>query len=214
MVHVLILLILLVFTSCSSVKSGHYVQVKESDTIDTLAKEFNLPKEKITEFNHGKVIKPGDWVFIPLKRGLLTQDNEPHAFDPNLYLRSGEYLWPVPSSSTISSGFGTRWGRAHEGVDIPGKIGSHIVAAAEGVVVYSGSEIGGYGNITVLAHRNGLFTVYAHAKKNFTRQGQRVYRGQVIAQIGMTGRTYGPHLHFEMRKNGEAIDPSSFIASN
>jgi murein DD-endopeptidase MepM/ murein hydrolase activator NlpD len=201
------------FCSCSSVKSGHYVQVKENDTIDSLAEEFHLPKEKISEFNHGKNVHPGDWVFIPLKRGVLDQDNGPHAFDPNLYLKSGEYLWPVPSSSTISSGFGSRWGKPHEGIDIPGKIGSHIVAAAEGIVVYSGSDIGGYGNITVIAHRNGFFTVYAHAKKNFTHQGQRVYRGQVIAQIGMTGRTYGPHLHFEMRKNGEAIDPSSFIAS-
>lgn len=214
MINIVVIFLLLVLTSCSSVKSGHYVQVQESDTIDSLAKEFNLSKEKISEFNHGKGIKPGDWVFIPLKRGVLVQGNEPHAFDPNLYLKSGEYLWPVPSSSTISSGFGSRWGKAHEGIDIPGKVGSHIVAAAEGVIVYSGSDIGGYGNITVIAHRNGFFTVYAHAKKNFTHQGQRVYRGQVIAQIGMTGRTFGPHLHFEMRRNGEAVDPSSFIASN
>lgn len=214
MTKIFLVFILLALTSCSSMKSGHYVQVKDNETIDTLAKEFNLPKEKISEFNHGKVFKPGDWVFIPLKRGLVAEVNEPHAFDPNVLLKSGEYLWPVPSSSTISSGFGSRWGKPHEGLDIPAKVGAHIVAAAEGVVVYSGSDIGGYGNITVLAHRNGLFTVYAHAKKNFTHKGQRVYRGQVIAQIGMTGRTYGPHLHFEMRKNGEAIDPSSFIASN
>jgi murein DD-endopeptidase MepM/ murein hydrolase activator NlpD len=114
----------------------------------------------------------------------------------------------------MSSSFGQRWGKTHQGIDIPGRIGSHIVAAAEGVVVYSGDEIGGYGNITVIAHKNGFFTVYAHAKENFTRQGQRVYRGQVIAQIGMTGRTYGPHLHFEVRKNGEAIDPTNYLAAN
>lgn len=214
MVKLVVLLFLVILTSCSSMKSGQYIQVKESDTIDSLAKEFHLPKEKIMEFNHGKSISPGDWIFIPTTHGILAQSNASHAFDPNLYLKSGEYLWPVPSSSTISSGFGTRWGKPHEGVDIPGKIGSHIVAAAEGVVVYSGKDIGGYGNITVIAHRNGFFTVYAHAKKNFTHEGQRVYRGQVIAVIGMTGRTYGPHLHFEMRKNGEAIDPSSYIAAN
>ena len=214
MQKILILIIILTISACSSVKSGHYVQIQPSDTIDSLAKEFNLPKEKISEFNHGKSVKPGEWVFIPLKRGVLVQASELHAFDPNLYLKSGEYLWPVPSSSTISSGFGTRWGRPHEGIDIPGKVGAHIVAASEGVIVYSGSEIGGYGNITVIAHRNGFFTVYAHARKNFTHKGQRVFRGQVIAEIGMTGRTYGPHLHFEMRKNGEAIDPSSFIAAN
>ena len=207
--------LILAFTvSCSSVNSGHYIQVKPTDTLDTLAKEFNVPKEKITESNAGKGITAGEWVFIPLKRGILAQDYEARPHDPKAYLKSGEFLWPVPSSNTISSGFGHRWGRAHEGIDISARIGSHIVAAAEGVVVYSGSEIGGYGNITVIAHKNGFFSVYAHAKSNFTHQGQRVYRGQVISQIGMTGRTTGPHLHFEIRKNGEAIDPANFLAVN
>lgn len=200
--------------SCSTMKSGHYIQVKNSDTVETLAKEFNVPKEKIIESNTGKEIAPGEWVFIPVKRGIMAQDFEARAFDPKAYLKSGEFLWPVPASTTISSGFGHRWGRSHEGIDISARVGSHIVAAAEGVVVYSGSEIGGYGNITVIAHKDGFFSVYAHAKTNYTHQGQRVYRGQVISQIGMTGRTTGPHLHFEIRKNGEAIDPTNFLAVN
>jgi murein DD-endopeptidase MepM/ murein hydrolase activator NlpD len=200
--------------SCSSMKSGHYIQMKATDTLDTLAREFDVPKEKITESNSGKPLLPGEWLFIPLKRGILVQDFEARPFDPKGLLKSGEFLWPVPASNTISSGFGHRWGRAHEGIDISARVGSHIVAAAEGVVVYSGSEIGGYGNITVIAHKNGFFSVYAHAKTNFTHQGQRVYRGQVISQIGMTGRTTGPHLHFEVRKNGEAIDPTNFLAVN
>lgn len=187
--------------------------VKESDTVETLAKEFNIPKEKIQAANPAKPIKSGEWVFIPLKRGVMG-DSDVQAFDPNHLLSSGEFLWPVPSSNRITSGFKMRWGRKHEGVDIGGRIGSHIVAAADGVVVYSGDEIGGYGNITVIAHKNGYFSVYAHAKSNFTTQGQRVYRGQVIAQIGMTGRSYGPHLHFEVRKNGQAIDPTDFLAAN
>lgn len=200
--------------SCSSVKSGHYIQLKPTDTLETLSREFNVPKEKIAESNSGQPIAPGNWVFIPLKRGVLVGDYGAHPFDPKDYLKSGEFLWPVPSSSSITSGYGHRWGRAHEGVDISAHVGAHIVAAAEGVVVYSGSEIGGYGNITVIAHKNGFFTVYAHAKNNFTHQGQRVYRGQVISQVGMTGRTTGPHLHFEIRKNGEAIDPTGFLAAN
>ncbi len=214
-IFILIILVLSsIISSCSTVKSGHYVQIKETDTLDSLATEFNIPKEKISESNIGKKIAPGEWVFIPLKRGVLSQDYDAKAYDPKTYLKSGEFLWPVPASNTLSSGFGHRWGRAHEGIDISSRVGSHIVAASEGVVVYSGNEIGGYGNITVIAHKNGFFTVYAHAKSNFTRQGQRVYRGQVIAQIGMTGRTTGPHLHFEIRKNGEAIDPTSFLAVN
>ncbi len=212
--NALLLMISLFAFACASVKSGHYVMVKPTDTIDSLAKEFNVPKEKIQASNTGKKIKSGEWVFIPLKRGILEQDIETRPFDPNHLLQSGEFLWPVPSSNRLSSNFGARWGRKHEGVDIPARVGSHIVAAAEGVVVYSGDEIGGYGNITVIAHKNGYFTVYAHAKENYTKQGQRVYRGQVIAQVGMTGRTYGPHLHFEVRKNGQAIDPTDFLAAN
>jgi len=212
--NALIYLSLFFTVACASVKSGHYVQLKNTDTLDTLAKEFDVPKEKIEASNAGKVIRPGEWVFIPLKRGVLQQEIVPRSFDPQQYLQTGEFLWPVPSSNRTSSGFGQRWGRNHEGMDIPGRVGSHIVAASEGVVVYSGNEIGGYGNITVIAHKNGFFTVYAHAKVNFTKNGQRVYRGQVIAQIGMTGRTYGPHLHFEIRRNGEAIDPAQYLATN
>lgn len=212
--NALLFLSLILSFACATVQSGHYVMVKPTDTIETLAKEFNVPKEKIQAANPTKPVKSGEWVFIPLKRGVLNQDNETRAFDPNQLLTSGEFLWPVPSSNKMSSAFGSRWGKKHEGVDIPGRVGSHIVAAADGVVVYAGDEIGGYGNITVIAHKNGYFTVYAHAKSNFTRQGQRVYRGQVIAQIGMTGRTYGPHLHFEVRKNGQSIDPTDFLAAN
>lgn len=211
--NVLLFLSLIFTFACASVQSGHYVMVKETDTVETLAKEFNVPKEKIQAANPAKPIKSGEWVFIPLKRGVMG-DSDVQAFDPNHLLSSGEFLWPVPSSNRITSGFKMRWGKKHEGVDIGGRIGSHIVAAADGVVVYSGDEIGGYGNITVIAHKNGYFSVYAHAKSNFTTQGQRVYRGQVIAQIGMTGRSYGPHLHFEVRKNGQAIDPTDFLAAN
>lgn len=209
-----IFLFFLFFYSCASVKSGHYVLLKTSDTIETLSKEFHISKEKIEESNKNKKIIAGEWVFIPIKRGVFNQEFKTHSFDPAHLLETGEFLWPVPSSNKMSSGFGSRWGKKHEGVDIPGHVGAHIVAAADGVVVYSGDEIGGYGNITVVAHKNGFFSVYAHALKNFTVKGQKVYRGQVIAQIGLTGRTYGPHLHFEVRKNGQAIDPTNFLANN
>ena len=212
--YIILIIVSFYTTSCSSIKSGHYVQLKSGDTIESLSSEFGLSKEKILDSNPGKAITPGEWIFIPLKRGILSQNHETRAIDPKLMIGSGSFAWPVPSSTVITSGFGQRWGRAHEGIDIAGRVGSHIVSSADGIVVYSGSEIGGYGNITVIAHKNGFFSIYAHAKINFTHQGQRVYKGQVISQIGMTGRTTGPHLHFEIRKNGEAIDPSSFLATN
>ena len=111
---ILVLFVSCFAVSCSSMKSGHYIQVKPSDTLDTLAREFNVPKEKISESNAGKNIAPGEWLFIPLKRGVLAQDFEAHPFDPKAYLKSGEFLWPVPASNTITSGFGHRWGRSLE----------------------------------------------------------------------------------------------------
>lgn len=209
------IILILFLTSCAgTVKSGHYVQLREKDNLETLAKEFNVSQDKIAEMNKDKAFRPGEWVFIPLKRGILENEKLLKALDPKKHFISGQFLWPVPGSSTISSGFGRRWGRMHEGLDISAKIGSTIVAVQDGVVIYSGDQIGGYGNITVIAHRDGLFTVYAHAKTNYTKEGQKVYKGQVIAEVGITGRSSGPHLHFEMRKNGEALDPADALVSS
>ncbi len=200
-------------------KSGKYVLVQNVNELEKIAQEYQTTKEEIIKINPDKEIKDGTWVYIPNDRGLVDQvrkvsSEAPTAKDPRQFFSQLGFLWPVPSSTTVSSNFGWRWGRPHQGMDIAARVGANIVAAADGVVVYQGDEIGGYGNITVLAHKGGYFTVYAHADKNFTREGQRVFRGQVIATVGMTGRTYGPHLHFEVRKNGEAIDPEKYLANN
>jgi len=195
-------------------KSGHYIKLGDSDSVEKIAEEYKVSKNALLEHNEGKNFIPGEWVFIPLQRGIIADLIHPSSFDPSKFIKSGEFLWPVPTSATISSGYGRRWGRMHEGVDIPAKIGASIVAAADGQVVYAGNEMGGYGNILVLAHKDGLFTVYAHVKKIIVDQGTKVFKGQVIALVGNTGRSSGPHLHFEVRKNGESMDPQTFIVSN
>lgn len=200
-------------------KSGQYVKIDSTTNLDSIAKNFNTTKEAILASNEGKSLDKGSWIFIPTDYGIVEQSRKvsstgaPTAKDPRQFFSDLGFLWPVPSSTNVSSNFGWRWGRPHQGIDIAARVGANIVAAQDGVVVYAGDEIGGYGNITVIAHRGGYFTVYAHAERNFTREGQRVHRGQVIATVGMTGRTYGPHLHFEVRKNGEAIDPEKYLAS-
>jgi murein DD-endopeptidase MepM/ murein hydrolase activator NlpD len=120
----------------------------------------------------------------------------------------------VPSHKSISSNFGARWGRHHDGIDIPARKGTHIVSVSDGVVVYAGSGLGGYGNLTVISHRNGLFSVYAHSDKLYTTKGQKVHKGQVIATVGSTGRSTGNHLHFEIRKNSNPVDPKKVFARN
>lgn len=98
----------------------------------------------------------------------------------------------------------------HGGVDFAGKEGANIIAVASGVVTWSG-ERHGYGYMVEISHGNGFSTRYAHNKDNSVDVGDVVKKGQVIAQMGSTGRSTGPHVHFEVYKNGRAVDPSSYI---
>lgn len=114
------------------------------------------------------------------------------------------------SRGSYSSGFGRRWGRMHEGVDWSMPVGSPVYAADGGVVESSGRN-GDYGYCVVINHGNGIKTLYAHNSKLLVKAGQRVYKGQKIASSGNTGRSTGPHLHFEVRKNGVAVNPLKYL---
>jgi murein DD-endopeptidase MepM/ murein hydrolase activator NlpD len=98
----------------------------------------------------------------------------------------------------------------HNGIDISAKIGTSILAMADGLVVFAGRKHG-YGNIFEIRHGNGLETWYAHNKANRVKEGDLVHRGQEIATLGSTGRSTGPHVHFEVRKNGVPINPRSYL---
>ena len=117
-------------------------------------------------------------------------------------------LWPA--SGPVSSNFGPRGNAHHDGIDIAVPEGTPIRAALEGTVVYVGA-LRGYGKVVILSHEDGLTTVYAHNSKNLVGQGTRVHRGTVIASVGQTGRTTGPNLHFEVRKDNQARDPMAFL---
>ena len=124
-------------------------------------------------------------------------------------------IWPV-ESRRISSPFGTRRhpilnGRSnHTGVDIPGDYGSPIVATAEGVVTSAGYQYG-YGYMVTIQHANGLETIYAHSSKLLISKGDEVIQGQIIAEVGSTGLSTGPHIHYEIKINGAYIDPELFL---
>ena len=98
----------------------------------------------------------------------------------------------------------------HNGVDFAGKEGGEIVATAAGVVTWSG-ELGGYGNIVEIEHGDGYVTRYGHNKENLVKAGDLVKKGQLIALMGSTGRSTGPHVHFEVFKNGRSVDPATYI---
>jgi murein DD-endopeptidase MepM/ murein hydrolase activator NlpD len=121
---------------------------------------------------------------------------------------SSGLIWPV--SGPVTSGFGFRWGRMHEGIDIGAASGTPIHAAAGGTVIWAG-WLGGYGNLVVIDHHNSLATAYGHQSAIATAVGASVSQGQVIGYVGSTGHSTGPHLHFEVRVNGTPVDPLGYL---
>ena len=129
---------------------------------------------------------------------------------------NGQFAWPIPSHSRISSPFGMRMhpilrqNRHHAGIDVGAPTGTKLIAAADGIVRFAGWS-GGYGNTVIIDHGNNYSTLYAHNSRNRVTTGQRVTRGAHIADVGSTGMSTGPHLHFEIRISNSAVDPMRYF---
>jgi murein DD-endopeptidase MepM/ murein hydrolase activator NlpD len=119
------------------------------------------------------------------------------------------FSWPV--EGVVSSPFGARAGKRHDGIDIAVPEGTPVRAAADGVVVYAGARVAGYGNLVLVRHDGDLVTVYAHNRLLEVREGDRVSRGQEIARSGQTGRATAPHLHFEVRRSQAPTNPLEYL---
>lgn len=138
-------------------------------------------------------------------------------FDPSLVGGSGAAdshipsIWPT--TGVVSSPYGLRWGGTdfHPGMDIANDMGTPIVATADGVVEYAGWNSGGYGNMVDINHGNGIMTRYGHASQVVVSTGQQVKRGQLIAYMGSTGFSTGPHVHYEVHINGNRVNPISYL---
>ena len=130
--------------------------------------------------------------------------------------QGGMFIWPAVNATNINSPYGYRWGKLHAGIDIGSSsgtsLGKLVVAAAEGTVIVSGTH-SSYGYYVRIDHGNGLQTLYAHclAGSLMVKSGEKVYAGQPIARVGMTGYATGPHLHFEVRLNGNRVNPSPYL---
>lgn len=117
-----------------------------------------------------------------------------------------------PVSGSVTSRFGSRWGRTHKGIDIGAPKGTSVKAVASGTVTVSSNGYnGGYGNYIIISHGNGVETVYGHCSALYAKVGQQVSQGQSIAAVGSTGRSTGNHLHFEIRVNGVAQNPQNYV---
>ncbi|HTL11970.1 MAG TPA: M23 family metallopeptidase [Bdellovibrionota bacterium] len=125
---------------------------------------------------------------------------------PPVQAYSGGYRWPL-DAGVVSSEFGGRWGKEHKGVDVAADMGEPVKASANGVVIYSGNGMRGYGNVIIVRHDNQVTTLYAHNSRLLKVVGQQVKGGETISLLGSTGHSTGPHVHFEIRDGEVAVNP-------
>ncbi len=126
----------------------------------------------------------------------------------------GPVLFFRPVRGPIGDGFAMRWGQPHQGIDFPVPYGTRVGAAGRGVTISAGFNTGGYGNLVIIRHRLGFQTWYAHLSRINTSPGEAVTGGTHIGDVGSTGHSTGPHLHFEVRLNGTPIDPMPRLLSS
>lgn len=205
-------LLLLLSSSCSSMKSGQYVFVEAPSQLKKVAKTYGLSLDELKRANPESNFEGNEWLFIPSKVGIVYLLNDTYVIEDYGQLGTGRFLWPVPNFYKVSSHFGPRGRKHHDGIDVPAPKGTPIVAVDNGVVIYSDNGIRGYGNMIVLAHGDDVFTVYAHNRKNKVDKGDKVAKGDEIAEVGNTGRSTGPHLHFEIRVKNKVRNPAQFLS--
>lgn len=193
---------------------GHWYTVAPGESLADIARKAGVPEEDLLEVNglhDRREVVPGKTIFV------LDRVTEPEpvaaaseAPPPADARQPSRFRWPV-DSPRLTSVFGTRWGKAHEGIDLTAPIGTPVYAADEGEVVYANSFIKGYGNMVVLKHTGDLMTVYAHNSVLLVKVGQKVAAGQKVALSGQSGHATGPHVHFEVRRAQVPRDPLPYL---
>lgn len=182
-------------------------RVEKGESLWAIAQRYNVPIDEIVETNalSSQNIKVGELLVIP--GATLTAAEKERRL---LIARGGLPLFIKPAEGRISSRFGMRWGQMHQGLDLAIPTGTPVRASAAGTVSQAGNA-GTYGLLVIIKHANGIETRYAHNSKLNVKVGQYVKQGDIIAYSGNTGRSTGPHLHFEIRVNGQPQDPLKWI---
>jgi len=188
--------------------------VQKKDTLYRIAKDNGMTVEELKRINNltSNEIKVGQVLYLAGNPPPTSQDGRIIALT-EAELLSGDRIRDdliLPVNGKVSSEYGLRNGRPHKGMDISGKPGTPVYAVLDGVVVFSGVQ-GAYGNVVVLEHPDFVMTVYAHNERNLVSVNDVVAKGQQIATMGSTGDATGPHLHFEYRLKGKAINPRKVL---
>jgi len=202
--------------------AGIFHSVKRGENLFRIGKAYDIPPTELAAINKiedPSRIRVGQLIFVPgatrqlpveiitpaepvLERDRDAAGNERTA---------PAFAWPLFGRTV--SGYGPRGASFHDGIDIAAAEGTPIRAIAAGKVIYS-DQLAGYGNIVIIRHSDGLVSVYAHNRKNLVQEGHSVGKGEIIGEVGSTGRVSGPHLHFEIRKDNRTRDPLSYLPAD
>jgi murein DD-endopeptidase MepM/ murein hydrolase activator NlpD len=198
-----------------------FYEVKKKDTLYSISRSHNTDVATLAKLNGLRkpfTISVGQRLQIPglkaspvqaVAKALTPAPAKPKTM-PTAPKRVGRFL--VPVKGAIISSFGPKDGGLHnDGINIAAREGAPIRAAENGVVVYTGNELRGYGNLLLIRHSGGWVTAYAHTSKFLVKPGARVKQGDVVAEVGRTGNVDRPQLHFELRKGTRAVNPQSLI---
>jgi murein DD-endopeptidase MepM/ murein hydrolase activator NlpD len=162
------------------------------------------------KYHDSKTLDDSDLLAVLRETGVIKDARLPAGTKPgkpfSVPKYAGKYRWPM-DAGIVSSEFGPRWGKQHQGLDIAADMGVPIRAIAPGEVIYSGDQITGYGNVIIVRHDEQTTTTYAHNQTLKARKGDKVKAGQLIALLGSTGHSTGPHLHFEFRAGNAPVNP-------
>ena len=205
-------------TSCSTILGSEYnsdskysgyinYTVKPGDTLVSIASRYRTTPAQIIKTNkltNANKIYVGQ--VLRVRSGKYADDYS------SMNVNAGRMIWPVENGGRLTSKFGPRGRSFHDGIDIAAPTGTPVLASHDGHVIYADNKLRGYGNLVILRGSGNTKTVYAHNHRMLVRKNQRVKKGQKIAEVGSTGRSTGPHLHYEIRtvdKKGRhiAVDP-------
>jgi lipoprotein NlpD len=200
---------------------GVYHQVRRGENLYRIGKAYGVSHQELARANKigdaGR-LEVGQRIYVPGGKRLLpvhviTPERAVSDAPPDNELPQGEgvFIWPL-KSGRLTSSFGPRGRSFHDGIDIGAPPGTTVHAAREGAVIFS-DTLRGYGNVVIVQHDGGYATVYAHNDQNLVDAGSRVRQGQALARVGRSGRTSGPNLHFEIRKDNIARNPIYFLPS-
>jgi len=197
--------------------SGIAHKIKEGDTIYSVAKKYKAEAQAVLDFPFNNI---GDNLALSIGDTLIVPDGTPVEAPksrPTQYLASKDAnLPPITGGGQFAmpttGGFSQYYSWYHPGIDIANRASPQVQASDGGKVIVAGFvDSSGYGNRVIIDHGNGYQTLYAHLSANYVAVGQNVAKGQVIGQMGSTGRSTGTHLHFEIRNNGRQLNPLSFV---